>query len=327
MRLEDLRYFQAITEELNIGRAALRLGISQPALSKRLQRLEADLGFRLFDRNPKGVAFTHAAEVFYERIQQVHKNLSEAITEAGAVHLGGLGTLRVGVSPLYINYPFLEAVERLRKQRPAARISVALSLNDVLIEKLLGGEIDVALSALDVVHHDGLARLPLFSDALRVVVRPGHPLLAKRRLSLADLAGQEWILPGPGVMARRQVEARFLEAGLPPPVAAVEVGISTSQLIGLVHRSDLLSLLSDEMRATGLGADLVPLALPEAVWNRPVGVMTRPQGNLPPLAQRFIELVQEVSASPRPAVAVRAGRRSALAGPRVTPQRGRAARS
>lgn len=297
MRLEDLQYFQAIAEELNIGRAALRLGISQPALSKRLQRLEAELGFRLFDRTPKGVTFTHAAEVFHERIQQVHNNLSEAIKEAEAVHLGGLGTLRVGVSPLYVDYPFLDAVERLRQQRPAARMSVALSLNDVLIEKLQVGEIDIALSALDVAHQDGLARLPLFDDALRVVARPGHPLLSRRRLRLADLAGQEWILPGPGVMARRQVEARFLEAGLPPPVAAVEVGVSTSQLIGLVQRSDLLSLLSDQMRATGLGADLVPLDIAEAVWVRPVGVMVREGGRLPPLAQRLIELLQEVTAA------------------------------
>ncbi len=297
MRLEDLEYFQAIAEELNIGRAALRLGISQPALSKRLQRLESELGFRLFERTPKGVAFTHAAEVFYERIQQVHNNLTDAIKEAGDVHLGGLGTLRVGVSPLYVEHPFLEAVERLRKQRPAARMSVALSLNDVLIEKLRGGEIDVAVSALDVAHQDGFVRTPLFSDELRVVVRPGHPLLGKRKLKLADLAGQEWILPGPGVMARRQVEARFLEAGLPPPVAAVEVGISTSQLIGLVRRSDLLSLLSDEMRATGLGTDLIPLPIPEAVWTRPVGIMTRVRGNLPPLAARFVELLQEVAAA------------------------------
>ena len=296
LRLEDLQYFQAIAEELNIGRAALRLGISQPALSKRLQRLESELGFRLFDRTPKGVSFTHAAEVFYERIQQVHHNLTDAIKEASDVHLGGLGTLRVGVSPLYADHPFLEAVERLRQQRPAARMSVALSLNDVLIEKLHAGQIDVALSALDVAHQDGLVRTPLFTDALRVVVRPGHPLLDKRRLKLADLAGHEWILPGPGVMARRQVEARFLEAGLPPPVAAVEVGVSTSHLIGLVRRSQLLSLLSDQMRDTGMGADLVPLPIAEAVWPRPVGFMTRERVTLPPLAARFVELLQEVSA-------------------------------
>lgn len=296
MRLEDLQYFQAIAEELNIGRAALRLGISQPALSKSLARLEAALGFRLFDRTPKGVSLTHAAQVFHERIQHVHNNLSEAIKDAEAVHLGGLGTLRVGVSPLYVEHPFVHAVERLRQQRPAVRLSVALSLNDVLLTKLKNGEIDLAISALDAVHQDGLLRIPLLTDDLRVVVRPGHPLLEKRSLKLADLVGREWILPGVGVTARRQVEACFLEAGLPPPQVAVEVGISTTQLIGLVRRSDLLSLLSDEMKLTGLGSDLVPLPIPEAVWRRSVGVMMRESGNLPPLAQRFVELLQEVVA-------------------------------
>ncbi len=294
MRLEDLQYFQTIAEELNIGRAALRLGLSQPALSKGLGRLEAELGFRLFERTPKGVTLTRAAEVFHDRVRQVHDNLAAAIKEAEAVHLGALGTLRLGVSPLYLDHPFLEAAARLRRQRPAARLAVSLGLNDVLADRLASGDIDIALSAIDASHQDGLRRQALFTDDLRVVVRPGHPLLARPRLTLADLAGQEWILPAPTVTARRQVEAAFLEAGLPPPRAAVEVGTSTSQFAGLVRRSDLLALLSDAVKATGVGADLVPLPVPQAVWSRPVGVMTRESGRLPPLALRFVELLAEV---------------------------------
>ena len=302
MRLEDLQYFQAIAEDLNIGRAALRLGLSQPALSKGLARLEAELGFRLFERTPKGVVLTRAADLFQERIRQVHDNLAAAIKEAEAVHLGALGTLRVGVSPLYLDHPFLEAAARLRRQRPAARLAVSLGLNDVLAGRLASGEIDVALSAIDASHQDGLRRQALFADDLRVVVRPGHPLLAQPALALADLVGQEWILPAPTVTARRQVEAAFLEAGLPLPLVAVEVGTSTSQFVGLVRRSDLLALLSDAVKATGVGADLVPLPVPQAVWRRPVGVMTRESGRLPPLALRFIELLQEVVAGQGAAV-------------------------
>lgn len=300
MRLEDLQYFMVIADELNLGRAALRLGLSQPALSKSLQRLETALGFRLFDRTPKGVSLTRAAEVFHQRVQRVHHNLGEAIKEAEAVHLGGLGTLRVGVSPLYVDHPFVAAVERLRQQRPAARVSISLGLQDVLTARLAGGDIDLALSALDAAHEDGLKRTTLFDDDLQVVVRQGHPLLERPALSLADLVGQPWMLPAPGVMARRQVDACFLEAGLPLPVAAVEVGSSSAPLLGLVRRSDLLALMSDALRATGVGADLVTLPLPQAVWRRPVGVMTRQAGTLPPLAQRFIELLQEVCAQARP---------------------------
>ncbi len=294
MRLEDLRYFMVIAEELNLGRAALQLGLSQPALSKSLNRLESELGFRLFDRTPRGVSFTRAASVFHQRIQRVHHNLSEAIKEAEAVHLGGLGTLRVGVSPLYVDHPFLGAVERLRQQRPAARVSVVLGLNDVLSARLAGSEIDLALCAMEAAHDDGLARQPLFTDDLHVVVRPGHPLLGRSSLRLSDLVGQHWMLPAQGVTARRQVEACFIEADLPLPVAMVEVSTSTAQLLGLVQRSDLLALMSDSIRKTGVGADLVPLPLPEAVWRRPVGVMTRSSGTLPPLAQRFLELLREV---------------------------------
>ena len=122
-------------------------------------------------------------------------------------------------------------------------------------------------------------------------MRQGHPLLERSALRLADLVGQPWMLPAPGVMARRQVDACFLEAGLPLPVAAVEVGTSSAPLLGL---------MSDALRATGVGADLVTLPLPQAVWRRPVGVMTRQAGTLPPLAQRFIELLQEVCAQARP---------------------------
>ena len=99
-----------------------------------------------------------------------------------------------------------------------------VNLNDALIAALRRGDIDFSLNALPSSLPDELQVTPLISDDLCLVVREGHPLLAKRRLRLADLAGAAWMLPGPEVAARRSVEARLVAAGLPPPRVVVEVG-------------------------------------------------------------------------------------------------------
>lgn len=297
MRLEDLDTFRCIAEERNLGRAALALDVSQPAVSMSLKRLESELGFALFIRTPKGVEFTHAGEAFHARIQQVQDNLADAVQEATAIHLGELGTLRVGVSPLYVEHPFLRATELLRQQRPAMRMSVSINLNDVLNKLLHALEIDLSLSALESIDLQGIRTVPLFADDLRIAVRRDHPLAKRQGLRLEDLIAHPWMLPRPGVSARRQVEGRFAEHGLPAPRVALEVSSSVSQLIGLVQRSDLLTIISDRTLNSGAGQGLTTLDFPDGIWRRQVGLMMREGAFVPPLVNRFVDLLREVCAA------------------------------
>lgn len=295
VRLDEIDYFLAVADAGQVRRAAASLGLSQPAVTKGLQRLEKELGFALFVREARGMSLTAAAAHFLERVRGLRGSLDTAIREAADLHLGAMGVLRVGVSPLYSQQLFVPACLRLHRDRPAARFQVSINLNDALIAGVLAGDLDLSINALPGVMPAALRGIELTSDDLLLVVRAGHPLLARRRLRLRDLAGVQWLLPGPQVAARRSVEGRLADAGLPPPQIAVEVNNTSGQLSALLGQSDLVSMMSASMLASPAGQGLVALPMADARFERRIGVLVRRDATPSPLAQRFIEVLQDLA--------------------------------
>jgi DNA-binding transcriptional LysR family regulator len=293
LRLDDIDQFLLVARHGQVRRAALESGLTQPAVTKSIQRLEQELGFPLFTRSRRGMALTPVAEQFLERLRVLRGSLDEAIKDAADLHLGALGTLRAGVSPLYAKRLFVPACLRLLRERPAARVSLQVNLNDALLLALRRGDIDLSLNALPATLPEDLQTVPLMADDLCMVVREGHPLLARRRLRLADLAQAQWMLPGPSVAARRTIEGRLADAGLPPAQVVVEVGNTAGQLIGLVRQSDLISLMSESMLGGAEARGIVPLPMSDARIRRQIGLVMRAGGPLPPLAARLREILME----------------------------------
>lgn len=293
VRLDDIDYFLAVARHGQVRRAAAAMGLSQPALTKGLQRLEKELGFPLFERSARGMTLTPVAEQFRLRTETLRASLGDAIKEAADLHLGAMGVLRVGVSPLYAQQLFVPACLQLHAQRPAARLRVMINLNDALVAALRLGDLDLTIHALPRVLPDDLEAFPLMNDDLCMVVRAGHPLLERRRVRLHDLVQAEWMLPGPGVAGRRGVEARLAEAGMPPPRVAVEVNNTAGQLSRLVVHSDLVSIMSEASLSGPTGEGLVPLPFAEARFPRAIGVVVRRGHALSPLARRFLEILRE----------------------------------
>lgn len=292
MRLEDIRYFLAVVETGHVGRAAETLGQTQPALTKGIQRLEKELHLQLFDRTPKGMALTSAGATFHARMQAVQAGLDEAVREAQDMYLGSVGVLRIGVPPNYIDY-FGAVCGLLLEQRPAARVKLTMGLNDRLFSALRAGDVDLCISGQHNAVSPEFDELPLFSDDLRVIARDGHPLFLKPRLQLADLAQALWVLPNPDIAVRQWVDARFIEHGLPPLDVVVEVNTSSVALGRLLRTTDYLTIATESSLHRPDRRGLRPLPLREAVWPRRVGVTTRKGAYLSPLAQRFIELLQQ----------------------------------
>jgi DNA-binding transcriptional LysR family regulator len=295
MRLDDLRYFVAVAEAGHVGRAAQRLGVSQPALTKGVQRLEHGLGLQLFDRGPRGMTLTSVGSVFFERARLLCVGLDEAVQEASDLHLGAIGTVRIGVSPIFADRLVAETFALLLRQRPGAKARLAISLNDALLASLRLGDLDFTVNALEDSDPEGLQQEPLFDDELCVVLRESHPLLARSRLRLADLAEASWALPGHEVLARRRVEARFAEAGVAAPNVVLQLDSSVTLAAAALRHSDLLGLMSRFSLATPAGRGLAALDIEGATWPRRVGIVTRREAYLSPLAHRFLELLRERS--------------------------------
>lgn len=296
MRLEDLNYFLAVAEAGHVGRASERLGQTQPALTKGVQRLERELGIQLFDRTPKGMVLTSAGHAFFARARHVRANLDDAIQEATDLSLGKIGLIRVGVPPNYSETFFGEACAELLKQRPAARLQVTTGLNDRLVAALRLGDLDLSIGALSEHDPDDLDQRPLFDDPLHVVAREEHPLFSARELRLSDLASAGWLLPGAHVSARKKLEARFENAGLPPPTVVIETNSTIASLSNVLLRSDLIGI-TGELTLRRFGGGLRALPIADAQWPRTIGISTRRGAYLSPLVLRFIELLEYARSS------------------------------
>lgn len=293
VRLEDLDYFLAVADAGHVGRASEAVGATQPALTKGVQRLERELQIPLFERTSKGMLLTTAGQAFYERVRIARSGLDEAVKEANDLHLGQAGLIRAGISPNYADHFFGNACAELLRQRPAARMEVTIGLNDKLFAALRLGDLDFCISALQRSDEPEFDQQPLFSDNLHVVAREGHPIFTAASIQFTDLAEESWILPNPRVMARRSVEAAFAKRGLAPPNVVIESNSTIASLMSIVRATDLCSVTGESTLKHSIGDGLRMIPLADAMWPRTVGITSRRNGYLSPLARRFIELLRQ----------------------------------
>ncbi|HWD20036.1 MAG TPA: LysR substrate-binding domain-containing protein [Verrucomicrobiae bacterium] len=191
MELRHLRYFAAVAEEENVSRAAGRLHVSQPGLSRQIHDLEEELGFPLFARSAKSVRLTDAGKVFLGEARAVLQRVDEAVAAARAAAKGAEDEIKVGYAPS-LTVQILPATLRIF-QAKFPRVRVAL--HDLSTEEILTAVRARQLHAgllvrpprrmLQELQFKELARYPI-----RVVVAPRHPLAKARVLSLAQIAAE-----------------------------------------------------------------------------------------------------------------------------------------
>lgn len=294
MLLRDLSYFAVIARHGHMGRAAESLGLSQPALTKSVKRLEREVGAPLLTRTPKGVHPTPAGETFLERARQIQLVADEARREVADVRDGNAGLVRIGAGPSMIRNLLPAAFARLHRRMPGLGFKVAGGMNDSLIAMLRRGDIDLVLSALPRRAPEGIEQEVLDEEEVAVLVRAGHPLLGKRRVPLAALAAAQWVLPRPGTLAVAWLGRLFEDRGLRAPRVAVETD-SIAFLLEAVAATDLLGFASRELLASRSDVRVLPVA--DAVLPRRIGLSWRAGAYLPPAAQQLREALR---ASVRP---------------------------
>src|ERR1700736_3848771 len=142
MELRHLRYFVAIGEEQHYGRAAARLRVAQPALSRQIQDLEEEVGFKLFERLPRGVKLSSAGKLFLEDARRILQEVSEAAARAARVARGQSGTLRVGFTENASWRGVVpESLRRFRERQPDAELPLQPSPRLVQLEAIRSGRV------------------------------------------------------------------------------------------------------------------------------------------------------------------------------------------
>jgi DNA-binding transcriptional LysR family regulator len=194
MELRHLRYFVAVGEDQHYGRAAKRLGIAQPALSRQIQDLEKELGFTLFDRLPRAVKLSAAGTLFLSDARRILQEVEEAKLRAERVATGKAGTLRVGfVEALSWHGVVPDAFRLFRRLHPDAELELHPMLSNQQTEAVRSGKLDAGfIFSLEVPDGD-VAQLLVAKYKLMLATPQGHALTQSKRVHLRDLCGEPFI--------------------------------------------------------------------------------------------------------------------------------------
>jgi DNA-binding transcriptional LysR family regulator len=195
MELRHLRYFVSVGEEEHFGRAADRLHIAQPALSRQIQDLEKELGFALFDRLPRRVRLNAAGKFFLEDARRILRDVEEAKGRAERIAHGKAGTLRIGIATALSWHGFVvECFHRFRREQPDAELELHHLLSVNQIELLLSGRLDVGFASSSFLpSHKELAHWQFADDRMLLAVPEEHPLTKRKVVRLRDLRDMPFI--------------------------------------------------------------------------------------------------------------------------------------
>lgn len=241
MELHQLRYMVAVAHAGNFSRAADQCHVSQPSLSQQIQKLEDELGERLFDRMKREVKLTPHGEAFLCRAVKILEEVESAKREAKDAKDLLRGTVRVGVLPTIAPYLLPQAMTKFMKKFSGVEIIVQEDTTERLLKLALACEIDFALASRPI-HEERLELRDLFSEELLLALPPDHRLARKRDVNAADLENERLIVMKEGHCLGEQVLGFCDRRDLRPSISFRSAQLETIQF--LVH--------------AGLGISLVP---------------------------------------------------------------------
>ena len=277
MEHRQIELFLAVAERLNITDAADAHNISQPGLSKSMQRLQRELGTRLYQRRGRGIELTEAGQALLRHARRIEQQLTQASDEVRGIANGICGHVRVGAGPSWLRRHVPEAIAALTVSHRELRFTVRAGFPEQLMQQLRRGELDLVIAALPDQRVDPDLRFSrLTADAVRVVSAAGHPLAGRPHRRLADYAACRWVLPGQHEVVRQRLVEAFRAEGLPDPVAAVESD-SVSFMLATVRHSDLLGIAT--MNAYEMPG-VVSREHERLSFSRDAGIITRRHADL-----------------------------------------------
>ena len=296
MEIRQLRAFVAIAETGTFTAGALRVHVTQAAISMQIRQLESEIGARVFVRAPRHVILTEAGEQLLRRARHILREHDAALDEIAELAGAERGRLRIGsASAMVLTEQLPSILKELRKQHPAAEISVTSGTSEVLVDQILAGEVDIAFVSLPV-DVRGIKTERLSDDQLVAVASPRHRLAKQRTISAYTLAGERLILGERGGNTRRLIDQFFAQAGVTIRVA---MELSRQQAIKRMVEEDMgvgivpLQSVKEEVDK----GKLIRWWIEGAQINWELGIAQLSNGYDSPIMQKFVSLAHKNFAS------------------------------
>ena len=241
MEMHQLRYVVAVARTGNFSRAAEQCHVAQPSLSQQIQKLEVELGERLFDRMKREARLTAHGKVLLRRAVKILEEVDAAKREATEARSLLRGVLTVGVLPTIAPYLLPDVLAVFAEKFPGVEIVIQEDTTERLLKLAHGYEIDFAVASRPI-PEDRMEVRDLFAEELRLALPPGHPLTRKRSVTLSDLEHERFIVMKEGHCLGDQLLGFCERRDLKPNISFRSAQLETIQALV----------------TSGLGVSLIP---------------------------------------------------------------------
>lgn len=293
MEIQQARAFLVVAEELHFGRAAKRLHMAQPPLSRLIRQLEGELDGTLFERNTRHVSLTPQGEALIEparELVQLAERIKDVVRKSKA---GEVGRARIGFAGASVNQAVGELARQIRRKRPGITLELHSSqFSHVGLEKVLDGSLDLVIGRWDFLPAGISSRLTAVEELL-IALPENHPLASCDAVSAEDLANEAWVvLPGgAGATLPNRLNTLAVNAGFVPRI--VQVAPDSWTLVVLVGAGVGISLILSSVRDNVPSRGVVYKPLKQE--QRPVEVrLIWRRGDVNPAVQAVIEISESV---------------------------------
>ena len=292
LKLTGLPQFLAVCSTRSLTAAAEMMGVSQPALTQAIAKLERQLGVKFFDRTSRPLNITAYGQVLLDYARTLEGNTEALTAKLEAMKAGSGGILKVGCGPDWIHEILPVAITRLQAGNPDIRVNLTVALNDDLRALLDAEKLDMFFASItDIYFGAAYETRVLLREEMLIVAHRGHPIHCGKPKSLEELADIPWVMTGDETFGRQLMRRAFGRLGVKMPLPVVETN-SVRAMINVLRNSPYLGFLS---RTHAFAYDDVePVATTIEMPMREGGVTWRRDAPLLPVAERFIALAEDV---------------------------------
>jgi DNA-binding transcriptional LysR family regulator len=293
LKLTHLRLVSELRATGNLTAAADRLGMTQPAASRMLARIEELIGHPVHARVGRALRLTPAGEALARRAERVVLELVDASRDVSEAAEGTTGNIRAGAVTGPALSQLLPAVRTMRRRYPEVSVEVVVATSDALCEQVLGGRLDFALGRVPAALSAHFETTIIGEEPLGLLVRRGHPLLRRKRIAIGDLLALDWVMSEDETLLARTVNRWLSNTGNRPP----RRWVSTSSFLftlALLKESDAVAPLAQPVIhnfTAGRGMPFVPVPFDIGIAVEAYGLFRRSGAVLPPASERLARTI------------------------------------